>query len=246
LHDNAEAVSSVLRDAQADLRVVHVSSMSVYGSATGLVPEDCPVRADLGAYATARISAEASLRSVRPDTVILRPGVEYGAGGWLWSGRIAQLLAARRLGDLGAGGDGKCNLVHVDDVAIAAVRALRVEEARGAIFNLAMASPPTWNEYLVQYARALRAVPVQRIGEKMQRAEARLIAPPLKVLEIVAARLGISTARLPSPMPKSFWSLCRHDIQLDVGRAMRILGLGWLPMRQGLEEAARYYRTPEP
>ncbi len=37
-----------------------------------------------------------------------------------------------------------------------------MEAAGGQAFNLAMSGPPTWNEYLVRFARALHAVPVAR------------------------------------------------------------------------------------
>ena len=40
------------------------------------------------------------------DAAILRPALVYGRGSALWSERVARLLRAGRLGDLGAAGDG--------------------------------------------------------------------------------------------------------------------------------------------
>ena len=108
--------------------VVHLSSMAAYGSAVGLVDETAPLLGDLDAYSSAKAAAE-TRAAAYPAAVILRPGIVYGPGSPWWSDRIARLLVARRLGDLGARGDGWCNLVHVDDVARAAVSALRMPEA---------------------------------------------------------------------------------------------------------------------
>ncbi|MFT3905579.1 MAG: NAD-dependent epimerase/dehydratase family protein [Steroidobacteraceae bacterium] len=243
---SANALAGALRNAPAGLRVVHVGSMAVYGSACGHISETAPLRADLGAYAAARIDAECRLRAARPDITVIRPGIEYGPGGWLWSLRIAKLLAARRLGDLGAAGDGYCNLVHVDDVALAAVRALRLSGARGATFNLSLPAPPTWNEYFTRFAVALRAVPVRRIGARRQRIEAKLLAPPLKVLEIAAGKVGMTPGCLPSPIPASLWRLCGQDIRLDVRHAETVLGMVWRPLDAELQECAASYRAALP
>lgn len=220
-------------------RIVHLSTMSVYGSATGEVLETTPLRGDLGAYSAAKLEAEAAAAAYS-RSVILRPGCVYGPGSPQWSGRIARWLQSRRIGDLGAAGDGLCNLVHVDDVVQAVLRSL-TEEVEGEAFNLSLQAPPTWNEYFVQFGRSLGSVPVARITRRRLKLETKLLAPPLKVAEIVGQRVGLRD--LPPPIPPSLLGLWKQDIRLNVDKADRRLGLQWTPLQQGLDETAAWYRS---
>lgn len=219
--------------------VVDFSSMAVYGNATGRVDEDAPLLADNGPYAAAKAAAE-EIASGYGRAIRLRPGIVYGPGSSQWSGRIASWLATRRVGDLGAAGDGYCNLVHVDDVALAAVRALRTPAAWGKAFNLGMPSPPTWNEYFFRYAKALGAVPIRRVTGRRLKLE-KLAAIPLKVAEIAAAKARLRVA-LPPPIPPSLLRLWRQEIQLDVRRAEQVLDLHWRALDAELQRTAESYR----
>jgi len=233
---NARALAAA---APAGAPIVHFSSMAVYGSATGIVDESAEPRGDTGWYAAAKAEAERALAGTA--ATILRPGIIYGPGSGQWSGRIARLLQARRLGDLGAAGDGVCNLVHADDVVAATLAALRTPGARGQAINLGHPEPPTWNEYFLAYARALGAVPLERIPRWRLKLEA-LLGLPLKAFEIVARKLGLSTAWLPAPITPSLLHTLGWDLQLDVAKAERLLGLRWRPLAQGLAEAAAEFR----
>jgi len=213
--------------------LIQLSSMAVYGPVSGRVDETAPLSAALGPYAAAKLAIEARSRSY-PRAVILRPGCVYGPGSVQWSGRIAHLLRSRRIGDLGAGGDGIANLVLVDDVVAAILAALTRPAAEGAVFNLAMADPPDWNDYFLRFAKALGAVPIARRSERRLRLETRLLAPPLKLLERIAARAGLEATRLPPAIPPSLARLWRQEIQLDSSAAERELGLRWSGLDQGL------------
>lgn len=219
--------------ARTGIRVVHLSSMTVYGSYTGLAAESAPLRTDLGAYGAAQVEAE-SLAAAYSQTVILRPGCEYGAGCPQWSERIARLLRSHRLGDLGARGDGICNLVYADDLVAAIAKALRLPGIEGGCFNLAMASPPTWNEYFTAFGCALGAVPVARIGSRRLRIES-WVAAPLKILELLGARP-------PPPLTPSFLKLCAQEITLDSRRAEAALGITWTALDDGLRQTAAAYQ----
>ena len=237
----AQSLHQALRST-ASVRVVHLSSMTVYGSYSGTAAESTPLRADLGAYGAAQVAAEA-LAARCERSVILRPGCEYGPGCPQWSERIARLLRSHRLGDLGANGDGACNLVYADDLVAAIAASLRMPGLEGARFNVAMDSPPTWNEYFSLFARALAAVPVSRIGGRRLKIESRLLAPPLKILELLGRRVpGLSRA-LPPPITPSLLNLCRQDITLDSRRAAQALGLAWTPLAAGLRQAAAGLRS---
>jgi len=220
-------------------RVVHLSSMAVYGTVTGVVAESAPLRGE-DAYAQAKIAAEADCGHYS-QAVLLRPGIVYGPRSRQWTERVARWLLAHRLGDLGAAGDGCCNLVYVEDVVVAITQCLRLPGVAGQVFNLAMAQPPTWNEYFVGFARALGAVPVARIGRRRLKIETTLLAPPLKIAEILCRKAGITALRLPEAIPPSLLRLCQQDIRLDVARAEQLLQLRWTALDDGLRQAARWF-----
>lgn len=174
--------------------LIHFSSVAVYGDREGEIGEDAPQGAGVDGYGAAKVEAEAILRasSYHPITM-LRPGLVHGPGSALWTARIARLLMAGRLGDLGARGQGICNLVHVDDVAAFAVHCLN--EGQGGVYNLVAPEPPSWNGYLTDFARALGLAP-RRISPVRLRMEG-YAAYPLKIAEMLGGRIGIAT---PPPM----------------------------------------------
>jgi 2-alkyl-3-oxoalkanoate reductase len=237
----AERLAGVMRAADSHRRLVHISSMTVYGEASGICDVDAPPVGTLTAYAAAHVAAEAIARS-SAQTVVLRPGVEYGPGCAVWSGRIARWLEARRIGDLGAGGDGYCNLVFIDDLVRAVLAAAQVPAAAGHVFNVAMSDPPTWNEYLIGFGIALGAIPVRRMTRRRWDIETRLLASPLKVAELTLGRVPLIARQLPPAIPPSFRRLCTQEISLDVRAAEEALGLTWTPMPAGLQAAAAAYR----
>lgn len=225
----------------AALRVVHLSSMTVYGSATGVVDEASDLLADLGTYSMAQRRAE-QLAAEHSNSVILRPGVEYGPTCVPWSGRIARYLQAHRLGDLGEAGDGLCNLVYIDDLISVVQSALQEPDIGGSRFNVVTGGKPTWNDYFMAYAVALGAVPVRRIGARRLRLETRIAAPALKAAEMVAGATRLRWFHVPPPIPGSLLRLCRQEIDLSNARVEARLGAHWTPLEEGLRRAAECYR----
>jgi 2-alkyl-3-oxoalkanoate reductase len=223
-------------------RVVHLSTMAVYGPADGLVDEDGELNGDHGAYAAAKVEAERCAAGWN-DVVTLRPGCVYGPGSVQWSGRIAHLLHARRVGDLGAAGDGVCNVVYVDDVVTAILLALRRPLISGHAFNLGSPHPPTWNEYFLAFARVLGAVPVRRIPARRLALETRLWAPLLHAAGIAARVARLGGDRIPPPIPPSLLRLWGQDLRLDVRKAGDMLGLAWTPLDAGLRATAAQLRA---
>jgi 2-alkyl-3-oxoalkanoate reductase len=234
------AAAAMLYDLAARLaappRIVHLSSMTVYGTAVGDVDENAELRADLGDYAAAQLAAERRAAEY-PNCVVLRPGCEYGATCPEWSERIARLLIAHRLGDLGAAGDGYCNLIYLDDLTEAVLAALRLPAIQGQAFNLAMPNPPTWNEYFTLFARALGAVPLRRIGPRRLQFETKVLAPALRIAEIIARRVHWR-GRTPAVLSPSLRRLCEQEIRLDSRKAEKLLGLRWMSLADGLARTA--------
>jgi nucleoside-diphosphate-sugar epimerase len=237
---SAKALFAAASSMPSPPRIVHISSMTVYGSATGLVDESTPLRGDLGAYSAAKVAAE-TLAADYPRAVILRPGCEFGPESDYWGGRTARLLFARRLGDLGPAGDGHCNLVDIEDVVAAVLGSLSASTIPKGAFNLSNPQSSSWNDVLTRYAIALRAVPVRRISARRLQIESRLLAPPLKVAEIVARRCGIDAGRVPAPIPSSLVRLMSQGIRLDTRRAEAELRLSWKDLNTTLQQTARWF-----
>jgi nucleoside-diphosphate-sugar epimerase len=235
----AAALFAALDSHKSRMPVVHLSSMTVYGPGAGEFAETQRSAPSLDPYPAAHAAAEA-MASRCPDAVILRPGCEYGPECLQWSWRVAEWLRLRRIGDLGPMGDGLCNLIYIDDLVVAVLTSLRSASAAGLVFNVAMSSPPTWNEYLTSFGVALGAVPVRRVTRRRWALETRLLAPPLKIAELAAERLGLKRVRIPPAVPPSFRQLCSQEIRLNVDRAERTLGMTWTPLPLGLAATAQW------
>ena len=239
----------VLAEASAKancMRIVHLSSMAVYGAREGPAGERAPLDPSLGWYARAKCEAERHIESFAEaggTAVTLRPGCVWGPGSELWVGRIARYLHAKRLGDLGVGGDGWSNLVHVDDVCAAVFAALRTPQAAGRvrIYNLAAPDSPRWNEYFVDLALAIGATPVRRIPPMQLRMDAWLGGPALAMARSALARAGRSPRTVPDPLPPGLLGLWYRHLHLQSEAAQRDLDIRWTPYREGLEQSAQWY-----
>jgi nucleoside-diphosphate-sugar epimerase len=233
--------------AEADcLRVVHLSTMSVYGAQEGVLREDAALDPAMGWYARAKCESErqfAAFAAQGGSVVTLRPGCVWGPGSQLWVGRVGRWLRAHRLGDLGAAGDGWSNLVHVDDVCAAVLAALRLAATPGDLraYNLAAPDSPRWNEYFVDLALQIGATPVRRLAPGQLKADAFLLGPALKASEIAMKKMRMSTRRLPDPLSPGLVALFARQLKLDAGRAESELGLEWTPYDVTLRQAALWF-----
>ena len=223
-------------------RVLHISSMSVYGDISGTIAEDAPLAADGDRYAAAKIACEDIVQrfiSRGGDAVILRPGIVYGPASRQWTMRIARLLASRRLGDIGVAGDGFANLAYIDDVAEAVTRAMIAGLASGTAINIGSATTTTWNEYFVALARALGAVPVPvpRVTQRRLRLETRVLAAPLQALR----RIGLD---VPDAIPPALLALFGRRLLLDHTRCDTLLGTMRTTEKAGIEASVAWLRKP--
>jgi len=227
-------------------RIVHLSTMSVYGALEGVVDERARPGPLLGWYDQAKREAEqhvASFCAGRGSVVVLRPGCVWGPGSELWVGRVGRWLRARRLGDLGIAGDGWSNLVHVDDVCLAIARALQLLLVPGEwrAYNLSGPDSPRWNEYFMDLALATGATPVKRLSRLQLQLDARLAGPTLHVGRKLLQRAGRSTRALPDPITPGLVGLWQRHLRLDSRAAARDLRLDWTPYPTGLQEAAAWF-----
>lgn len=244
ISQGTQALTDAARQA-GNPRIIHLSTMSVYGPVEGNVREDAPLNPELGWYGRAKCAAEHHIGNYARqggEAVVLRPGCVFGPNSELWVGRIARWLRAGRLGDLGVGGDGWSNLVHVDDVCQAVVAALRLPIKPGDVpaFNLAAPDSPRWNTYFVDLALALQLTPVRRISRRQLQLDSWMAAPPLKLAQMAAKRFRWPASVLPDYMPPGLMSLWAQHIHLDSTKANQQLGLVWMPYAAGLQSSAAW------
>jgi len=227
-------------------RIIHLSTMSVYGGFEGTAAESAPYDPGHNWYASAKCEAELSMQSYvggGGHVVVLRPGCIHGPGSIQWVTRICNLIESRRLGDLGIAGDGWSNLIHVDDVvkAIYAGISLPMTTAGIQIYNLASPDSPRWNDYFVDLARAMGATPAKRITQRQLKLDSKIFSPAVKVTSILLAKLKLQTQFLPEPLPPSLVKLFRQEILLDSTAASRDLKMDFMPYQSSLSDSVQWF-----
>jgi nucleoside-diphosphate-sugar epimerase len=227
-------------------RIVHLSTMSVYGGVQGVVTESSPLSDDLGWYGHAKIEAEGAILSYRRqggDAVILRPGCIVGPNSDQWLSRIAAWLMEGRIGDLGPHADGPANLVDVADVAQAIERSLKLDMCGDAVpvFNLAAPDSPRWNDYFVDLGIAINATPVQRIGHRRLKLEVYGRGVALKIAERILPKIGLRGIKVPPSIPPSLLRLWGQQIQLNSDIATYGMSLEWTPYATSVQNAASWW-----
>ena len=161
-------------------RVIHISSVAVYGDATGLIRETRSRRSNGDSYAKNKVAAEQICEEFIDrgvPVVLLRPTIIYGPFGQTWTVSFATRLQSGKWGTFGPSGEGKCNLVYVTDVVQAIYRALISNDAPGETFNINGDDVITWNEYFVKFNNALNRAPLRDLRTWPIALRARLLAP---------------------------------------------------------------------
>lgn len=137
-------------------RFVHLSSACVYGlglpAGIEKLQEDTRLHKVGELYADGKIQAEIAVgRAVRRGlpSVMLRPQVVYGPG-MRWSSELMQLLAQEQMGIVEDGG--WANLIYIDDLITAIIRALQTEAVNGEALFVSDGSPITWADYISAHA----------------------------------------------------------------------------------------------
>ena len=220
-------------------RIIYLSSMAVYGAATGTMHEDDSPVLPVSSYGQAKIDAERVVQGYvhdGGDAVILRPTCVFGPASPQWATRLARLLRAGRIGDLGPAGDGWCNLAFIDDVVAGIIAALDAPDIAGGVFNISSPADLTWNQFLIAFAKALGATPVRRIAPRMLRIETKLLAP---VRRIAGMALHAPITEAITPSLAALWS---QDIRIDCSRAQAALTLPQTPAARMIAAAVQHER----
>lgn len=203
-------------------RVVHFSSIAVYGATPGAVTEDAALAPDLRGYGAWKQAAEAACGA---NVARLRPTIVYGPGATVFVETLLARIRAGRWGQFGIDADGLCNPVHVDDVARAACLALTAD-AGGQAFNIDAGTPMTWNVWFARIA-ALDGRTLPEYGPGRLRAWSRN-ALPVKALARLAPPLRPALARALLAPAGSECALYRLQATYPATRARSVLG--WQPL----------------
>jgi nucleoside-diphosphate-sugar epimerase len=205
-----ENVLVAARDADVR-RVVFISSTAVYG-----VPEKHPIEEDdplvgVGWYGESKIDAEGLCRVAAVETTIVRPKTFIGPErlgvfeilfDWIREGRRIYILGK---------GHNRYQLLAVEDLVDAIVRAGTVPEAAGETFNVGATEFGTVRSDL----QAL----IDHAGSS-----SRLRPVPVKPAEVALRALELLKV---SPLAEWHYKTAHKDSFVDVSRAQGVLG--WEP-----------------
>lgn len=161
-------------------RVVHVSTIDVYGRRPGTCTEDLSLAPTGRPYGDAKLAAErvcAEYVERGLDVVIVRPTIVYGPHSESWTVEFAQRLVAGTWTVAPELAAGICNLVYVDDVVRAMLLAMDAPGARGQSYNVNGRDNVTWHAYVSALNAALGLPPLAVHSAAASRSRAGLVDP---------------------------------------------------------------------
>jgi nucleoside-diphosphate-sugar epimerase len=157
---NVEGTRNLLEASRAAgvKRVVHVSTMAVYGNpGDGDLDETAPRGSSGDVYGESKLEAEIVAEEFGNrglPVVIVQPTVVYGPFGPAWTQRVLDRLRSQRV-VLVDGGKGLCNAVYVDDVVDALLLSATRPGVEGESFLISASEATTWRDFYGAFERML-------------------------------------------------------------------------------------------
>lgn len=226
-------------------KIIHMSSMAVYGFDSAWMDEQSPLGGAGNWYAEAKIQAESAMAQFTKygEVIILRIGCVAGRGSVQWVQRIGDLLKARRIGDLGSLGDGWSNLVALDDVCQVVVQSVHRSQSPGRleVFNLAAPDSPRWNSYFVDFAQLIDAAPPARISAMRLKVEGYAKAPAALIYKKIQRLVRFLPAWNGTTLPPSLIQLFHSAGRLETGSIDASFSIAWTPYEDTLRQGAAWY-----
>jgi nucleoside-diphosphate-sugar epimerase len=145
-------LANVVRQVRCTGPFIYISSTSVYGQRDGSWVDESSLTEPLEESGRVVLEAERTLRSLRPDAIVLRFGGIYGPNRVL---RRQALLAGE---PLTIDAEKWLNLIHVSDGVTAVLAACERGEA-GATYNVCDDEPVTRRAFYTESAIVLQAPP---------------------------------------------------------------------------------------
>lgn len=235
-------------------RVVHLSTVDVYGRAEGRVPETATPALTGRAYGDAKIEAEEACRAWMAkglEVVILRPTIVHGPFSDSWTLEFGARLAGGSWQLPAEACKGTCNLVYVDDLVRAILLAIDAPGAEGRAFNVNGPDRPTWQAYVEALNEALGRPPLSPPPARASRLRTAVVEPFRRVVKVTFNRFqgpvlalykrsrvaralmkGVERGLRSVPSPAEY-DLYGRAVDFPTDEAERVLG--YRP-RVGLEE----------
>jgi len=223
-------------------RLVHISSISVYGyyDQPQIIDESWPTAYRLyrwAYYSRSKVVAEQLVREAhragRIEAAVIRPAWIYGPRDRTTTPRLYRMITAGRAKILGRG-DNHLNAVYAGNVAEAAILAAEIPAAAGEVFNVSNDGQITQQAYFDLWAQACQAPPVRR---RVPYRAAYLAG----LLFECAGRL-LRRKQPPFVTRYAVWLMGRRSY-FSTAKAQRVLG--WkptVPYEVGVPETVRWYR----
>jgi nucleoside-diphosphate-sugar epimerase len=236
---NVDAVINVAEAARAAgvKRLVHLSSVSVYGFPGGIdINEDAPfTRRDRDRYSTSKAEGEQRVLAYDGrgiEVTVIRPGTVYGPNDRTTTLRLASLLQ-RRLFAYVNGGHLLMAPLYVDNLSALVRLASTHESAPGQAFNAADDGRTTWRQYIEWLCTELGCRPPTL----------SLPAAALSPIAIGMETFGrVAGCRESPPLTAYRLRAVNRDNHYSTSKAKHMLG--WQPMietREGLRHTAAWY-----
>ncbi|MGI8421793.1 MAG: NAD-dependent epimerase/dehydratase family protein [Gaiellaceae bacterium] len=191
-------------------RALLISSTAVYG-----VPEKHPIEetdplVGVGDYGESKIDAEALFRVAGVETTIIRPKTFVGAERLgVFEILFDWIREGRRIYTLGSG-ENRYQLLAVEDLVDAIVRASTAPEAAGEAFNIGAKEFGT--------VRADLQALIDHVGSP-----SRLQPIPIKPAELILRALELARV---SPLAEWHYKTAHRDSFVDISKAERLLDWG--------------------
>ena len=149
-------------------RLLHVSSLSVYGLRRLLPGEEITEKTPLGQkfwlwdyYTRAKLLAEQIAWEFVPDVTVIRPSWIYGPRDHLTIPRVVKALQEFRVPIIGRG-DNLLNIIYAGDVAAGAILAANNPAAKGQAYNLCTSGEITQCDLLNTLTDTLKLPRIRR------------------------------------------------------------------------------------
>ncbi|MCC6615175.1 MAG: SDR family NAD(P)-dependent oxidoreductase [Anaerolineae bacterium] len=217
-------------------RVVHVSTLSVYGMLyDGVITEDMAHGPGSDAYGLTKSEAEGAVREVGAargqEYTIIRPGMIFGARSHMWTEVVFRLARLKPTPWFGSG-KGFAHCIYVDDVADMMIVLAEHPRAVGEAFNCTYDPAVTWRSYLGEYSRLARSVN-----------DDFLELPPWMLYALAGVGMMFSPPYSPGKMLPDYVDFMQKRAQFSMAKARDLLD--WEPqvsLEEGIGRCAEWLR----